>query len=211
LAPWRRANEGRAPALIQDMKIIETAIPGVLIIEPKIFGDARGFFLEMFQVDRYAASGVARPFVQDNLSRSVRGTLRGLHFQQPGPQGKLVTVLRGAVRDVAVDVRIGSPTFGQHVAVDLDDENRRQFWVPRGFAHGFVVRSDSADFFYKCDALYSPADEQVLRWDDPVLGIDWGIDWGLEPGIDAPLLSPRDRDGKTLAQLAGLLPRFEPA
>jgi dTDP-4-dehydrorhamnose 3,5-epimerase len=189
------------------MKIIETAIPGVLIIEPKIFGDARGFFLEAFQVDRYAASGIALPFVQDNLSRSVKGTLRGLHFQQHGPQGKLVTVLRGAVRDVAVDIRIGSPTFGKHVAVDLDDENRRQFWVPRGFAHGFVVRSDSADFLYKCDALYSPADERVLRFDDPVLGIDWGLD----ASIGAPLLSPRDRDGKTLAQLAGLLPRFEPA
>ena len=185
------------------MKIIETAIPGVLIIEPKMFGDARGFFLETFQVDRYTASGIAQTFVQDNLSRSVKDTLRGLHFQQPRPQGKLVTVLRGAARDVAVDIRIGSPTFGKHVTVDLDEDNRRQFWVPRGFAHGFVVRSDSADFFYKCDALYSPADEQVLRWDDPVLGIDWGV--------EAPLLSPRDRDGKTLAQLAGLLPRFEPA
>jgi dTDP-4-dehydrorhamnose 3,5-epimerase len=185
------------------MKIIETAIPGVLIIEPKIFGDARGFFLETFQVERYAASGIAQTFVQDNISRSVKGTLRGLHFQQPKPQGKLVTVLRGAVRDVAVDVRVGSPTFGKHVAVDLDEDNRRQFWVPRGFAHGFVVRSDSADFFYKCDAFYSQSDEQVLRWDDPVLGIDWGV--------DAPLLSPRDRAGEPLAQLAALLPRFEPA
>jgi dTDP-4-dehydrorhamnose 3,5-epimerase len=115
----------------------------------------------------------------------------------------LVTVLRGAVRDVAVDIRVGSPTFGKHVVADLDEDNRRQFWVPRGFAHGFLVRSDSADFFYKCDAYYSPSDEQVLRWDDPVLGIDWGV--------DAPLLSPRDRAGKPLAQLAALLPRFEPA
>ena len=185
------------------MNIIDTAIPGVLIIEPKTFGDARGFFLEAFQAERYASHGIARPFVQDNLSRSARGTLRGLHFQNPKPQGKLVTVLRGAVRDVVVDVRIGSPTFGRHVAVELDDDNRRQLWVPRGVAHGFVVRSDSADFFYKCDELYSPADEKVLRWNDPELGIDWGV--------ETPLLSPRDSDGKSLMQLAGLLPHFEPA
>jgi dTDP-4-dehydrorhamnose 3,5-epimerase len=188
---------------ISDMNIIETAIPGVLIIEPKIFGDARGFFLETFQAARYASHGIAGPFVQDNLSRSARGTLRGLHFQNPKPQGKLVTVLRGAVRDVVVDVRIGSPTFGRHVVADLDDDNRRQLWVPRGFAHGFVVRSDSADFFYKCDGLYSPADEKVLRWNDPELSIDWGV--------ETPLLSPRDSDGKSLMQLAGLLPHFEPA
>ena len=117
-------------------------------------------------------------------------------------QAKLVTVLRGAVRDVAVDVRVGSPTFGKHVAVDLDDENRRQFFVPRGFAHGFIVRSDIADFFYKCDALYSPADEKVLRWSDPALGIDWGV--------EHPILSARDKEGRTLAELATELPRFEP-
>jgi dTDP-4-dehydrorhamnose 3,5-epimerase len=185
------------------MNIIKTAIPGVLIIEPKVFGDARGFFLETFQADRYAAIGLARPFVQDNLSRSVKGTLRGLHFQNPNSQGKLVCVLRGAVRDVAVDIRLGSPTFGQHVVADLDEQNRRQFWVPRGFAHGFVVLSDSADFFYKCDTFYSPADERVLRWNDPELRIDWGI--------EAPILSPRDSDGSSLAQLAEHLPRFEPA
>jgi dTDP-4-dehydrorhamnose 3,5-epimerase len=185
------------------MKVIETAIPGALIIEPKVFGDARGFFLETFQVRRYADIGIPQPFVQDNLSLSLRGTLRGLHFQHPKAQGKLVTVLRGAVRDVVVDVRVGSPTFGKHVAVDLDDENRRQFFVPRGFAHGFAVLSESADFFYKCDALYSPADEWVLRWNDPALGIDWGI--------EEPILSARDKDGRTLAELAGMLPRFEPA
>jgi dTDP-4-dehydrorhamnose 3,5-epimerase len=182
------------------MKIIETAIPGVLIIEPKIFGDARGFFLETFQVERYAASGIAQTFVQDNISRSVKGTLRGLHFQQPKPQGKLVTVLRGAVRGVAVDVRIGSPTFGKHVAADLDEDNRRQFWVPRGFAHGFVVRSDSADFFYKCDELYSPSDESVLRWNDLKLAINWGC--------DDPVLSARDREGRTLSELQDKLPTF---
>ena len=184
------------------MNVIETAIPGLLIIEPKVFGDTRGFFLETFQAKRYADAGIAQPFVQDNLSRSVRGTLRGLHFQHPKEQGKLVTVLRGSVRDVAVDVRVGSPTFGKHVAVDLDDENRRQFWIPRGFAHGFVVRSDSADVFYKSDELYSPADEKVLRWNDPALGIDWGT--------ADPILSARDQEGQTLAKLADTLPRFEP-
>jgi dTDP-4-dehydrorhamnose 3,5-epimerase len=176
------------------MKVIETAIPGVLIIEPKKFGDARGFFLEAYQAQRYADAGIPQPFVQDNLSRSVRGTLRGLHFQNPKAQGKLVSVVRGAVRDVAVDVRADSPTFGKHVAVDLDDENRRQFWVPRGFAHGFVVHSESADFFYKCDEFYSPADEKVLRWNDPALGIDWGI--------EHPILSLRDKEGLTLAEIA---------
>jgi dTDP-4-dehydrorhamnose 3,5-epimerase len=185
------------------MKVIETDIPGVLIIEPRVFGDARGFFSETFQVKRYADIGIARPFVQDNLSRSGRGTLRGLHFQHPKAQGKLVTVLRGAVRDLVVDVRVGSPTFGKHVAVDLDDENRRQLFVPRGFAHGFAVFSESADFFYKCDELYSPADEKVLRWNDPGLGIDWGI--------EDPILSARDKEGRALAELADMLPRFEPA
>jgi dTDP-4-dehydrorhamnose 3,5-epimerase len=189
------------------MNVIETAIPGVLIIEPRIFGDARGFFLETFQAKRYAALGLAQPFVQDNLSRSVRGTLRGLHFQHPNAQGKLVSVLHGAVRDVAVDLRVGSPAFGKHVAVDLDDESRRQLFVPRGFAHGFVVRSDSADVFYKCDALYDPADEKVLRFDDPALGIDWGI---AALGLAQPILSVRDQQGRTLAELADLLPRFEP-
>jgi dTDP-4-dehydrorhamnose 3,5-epimerase len=189
------------------MNVIKTAIPGVLIIEPKVFGDARGFFLETFQAERYADIGLGQPFVQDNLSRSTRGTLRGLHFQHPNAQGKLVTVLRGAVRDVAVDIRVGSPTFGRHVGVDLDEDNRRQFFVPRGLAHGFIVRSESADFFYKCDALYSPADEKVLRFDDPALGIDWGI---AELSIGQPILSARDRQGRTLAELAGALPRFEP-
>jgi len=185
------------------MNIIATKIPGVLIIEPKLFGDSRGFFTEIYQADRYAASGIGQRFVQDNLSRSVKGTLRGLHFQNPKSQGKLVTVLRGAVLDVAVDVRVGSPTFGQHARVELNDENRRQLWIPRGLAHGFVVQSDTADFFYKCDEFYSPTDEIVLRWDDPRLGIDWGY--------DSPLLSARDREGRGLAQLDGALPVFEHA
>jgi dTDP-4-dehydrorhamnose 3,5-epimerase len=184
------------------MNVIETAIPGVLIVEPQSMGDARGFFMELYQADRYAGSGIAPRFVQDNLSRSAQGVLRGLHFQNPKPQGKLVTVLRGAVLDVAVDVRAGSPTFGRHVAVELSEDSRRQLWVPRGFAHGFVVRSETVDFFYKCDELYCPADEIVLSWNDPQLGIDWGC---VSPNVSA-----RDREGSTLAQLAGRLPRYEP-
>lgn len=183
------------------MRVVETSIPGVLIIEPDIFGDARGFFTELYQADRYANSGLEQRFVQDNLSRSAQNTLRGLHFQNPKPQAKLVTVLRGSVLDVAVDVRRGSPTFGRHVAVELDDENRRQFLIPRGFAHGFVVRSSSADFFYKCDELYSPADEIVVRWDDPKLAIAWGC--------DNPILSARDKEARNLSELTDSLPRFE--
>ena len=182
------------------MNITETAMPGLLIIEPKVFGDPRGFFQELYQEERYAERGIAARFVQDNLSRSARGVLRGLHLQNPRPQGKLVTVLRGAVLDVAVDARIGSPTFGRHIAVELSEDNRRQLWIPRGFAHGFLVRSESADFFYKCDDLYSPADELVLAWNDPQIGIDWGY--------DAPIVSARDRGGAPLAALAGRLPRY---
>ena len=137
------------------MNVIATDIPEVLIIEPKIFGDQRGFFVETYQLRRYAEFGISRPFVQDNMSRSSYGVLRGLHLQNPSPQGKLVNVMRGRVLDVAVDVRVGSPTFGRHAAVELNEDNRRQLWVPRGFAHGFVVLSETADFFYKCDDLYS--------------------------------------------------------
>ncbi|NJL08840.1 MAG: dTDP-4-dehydrorhamnose 3,5-epimerase [Methylacidiphilales bacterium] len=182
------------------MQVVETSIPGVVIIEPKTFGDARGFFMETFQVKRYAQAGIERPFVQDNLSRSAFGVLRGLHIQNPNAQGKLVTVLRGRVLDVAVDVRHGSPTFGRHVVVELNEDNRRQFWVPRGFAHGFVVLSDTADFFYKCDALYSPSDELVVRWNDPALGIDWRV--------AEPELSPRDADAPLLADLHDRLPSY---
>jgi dTDP-4-dehydrorhamnose 3,5-epimerase len=178
------------------MQIIGTDIPEVLIIEPKIFGDQRGFFTEIFQVERYAAAGIKRPFVQDNLSRSSYGTLRGLHLQNPRAQGKLVSAVRGKVLDVAVDVRVGSPTFGRHVAVELSDENRRQLWVPRGFAHGFAVLSETADFFYKCDELYNSEEELVLAWNDPSLGISWGI--------DVPTLSARDAVGRRLADIANL-------
>ena len=185
------------------MNILNTEIPGVLIIEPKLFGDSRGFFTELYQADRYGKHGIAAQFVQDNFSRSARGVLRGLHIQNPNPQGKLVTVLRGAVIDVAVDVRIGSPNFGRHVRVELNEENRRQFWIPRGFAHGFLVLSERADFFYKCDDYYSPTDELVVKWDDPALGIDWGN--------SNPELSQRDRAGRNLADLVPYLPKFVPS
>jgi len=178
------------------MNVIETDVPDVIIIEPRLFGDQRGFFLETYQSHRYAEHGVRRPFIQDNLSRSARGVLRGLHLQNPLTQGKLVTVLRGKVLDVAVDVRVGSPNFGRHVAVELSEENRRQLWVPRGFAHGFVVLSETADFFYKCDDLYSPKDECSIRWNDPAIGIDWGV--------EAPSLSAKDAEAPLLAEVKNL-------
>jgi dTDP-4-dehydrorhamnose 3,5-epimerase len=182
------------------MIVTKTAIPDVLIIEPKLFGDTRGFFTEVYQKQRYVDHGVSSEMVQDNLSRSAKGVLRGLHIQHPKSQGKLVTVLNGAVLDVAVDVRVGSPSFGHHVQVELNDQNRRQLWVPRGFAHGFLVLSETADFFYKCDDYYSRSDELVLRWNDPALSIDWGI--------SDPELSQRDQEGLILAELSPKLPVF---
>jgi dTDP-4-dehydrorhamnose 3,5-epimerase len=178
------------------MNVIQTNIPGVVIIEPKLLGDHRGFFLETFQAERYASHGINGPFVQDNLSRSARGVVRGLHLQNPNPQGKLVMVLRGRVLDVSVDVRVGSPTFGRHVAVELNDENHRQLWLPRGFAHGFAVLSEETDFFYKCDELYRPSDEIVVRWNDPAIGINWGV--------ERPALSARDAAAPLLAEVRGL-------
>jgi dTDP-4-dehydrorhamnose 3,5-epimerase len=178
------------------MNVIATELPEVLILEPRLFGDQRGFFLETYQLSRYAEQGIGRPFVQDNMSRSSHGVLRGLHLQNPFAQGKLVTALRGRVLDVAVDVRVGSPRFGRHVAVELSEENRRQLWVPRGFAHGFVVLSETADFFYKCDDIYSPKDEVSVRWNDPAIGIDWGI--------DAPSLSAKDADAPLLSEVKNL-------
>jgi dTDP-4-dehydrorhamnose 3,5-epimerase len=178
------------------MNVIATALPEVLILEPRLFGDQRGFFLETYQLSRYAEHGIGRPFVQDNMSRSSHGVLRGLHLQNPFTQGKLVTALRGRVLDVAVDVRVGSPHFGRHVAVELSEENRRQLWVPRGFAHGFVVLSETADFFYKCDDLYSPKDEVSIRWNDSAIGIDWCI--------EAPALSGKDADAPLLRDVKNL-------
>lgn len=184
------------------MDVRPTKIAEVLIIEPKLFGDQRGFFFEAFRADRYANHGLNGPFVQDNISRSARGVICGLHLQNPRCQGKLVSVLRGSVMDVAVDVRLGSPTFGQYVTIELSEQNRRQFWVPRGFAHGFVVLSDVADLFYKCDEYYSPSDELIVRWNDPAIGISWGI--------DDPALSPRDANAPLLSQVHNL-PVYEGA
>jgi dTDP-4-dehydrorhamnose 3,5-epimerase len=178
------------------MEVTLTSIPGLLILKPKRHGDLRGFFSELYNAQRYADSGVPATFVQDNMSRSARGVLRGLHLQNPNTQAKLVSVMRGSVLDVAVDVRIGSPTFGKHVAVELSDENGLQFFVPRGFAHGFVVLSETADFFYKCDDFYSPKDELVVRWNDPALGIDWRI--------SNPSLASRDAQAPLLAETRGL-------
>jgi dTDP-4-dehydrorhamnose 3,5-epimerase len=176
------------------MKIVDLDLPGLKLVEPKVFGDARGLFLETWNQSRYEAAGIPGPFVQDNLSRSRRGTLRGLHYQKPNAQGKLVSVVAGVVWDVAVDLRRGSPAFGKWFGVELSAENRRQLWVPPGFAHGFAVLSESADFAYKVTGPYSPQDEHVLRWDDPALAIDWKL-----PAGEA-LLAPRDQNGKCLAE-----------
>jgi dTDP-4-dehydrorhamnose 3,5-epimerase len=182
------------------VKILPTEIPGVLILEPKVFGDERGFFLETFHAQRYADAGIPGPFVQDNYSRSVKGTLRGLHFQEPYAQGKLVQVVAGAVYDVAVDVRKGSPSFGKWVAVELSAENKRQFWVPPGFAHGFCVLSESADFQYKCTSLYAPQNERAVIWNDPDLAIPW-------PVSGAPKLSAKDAAAPRLKD-APVLPAY---
>ncbi len=173
------------------MQRIETAIPGVVILEPRVFGDARGFFMETWNQSRYVDAGLPGTFVQDNLSFSRRGVLRGLHFQNPNDQGKLVYVLQGEVFDVAVDIRCGSPTFGQSVSVTLSSENKRQFSIPPGFAHGFVVTSETALFAYKCTTFYSPKDEGSVLWNDPNLGIAW-------PLSDVEL-SDKDRVGIRLA------------
>jgi len=178
------------------MQVTKTEIPGLLVIAPRRIVDARGFFSETFQAERYAAAGMPHPFVQDNWSRSRRGVLRGLHLQNPRAQGKLVSVISGYVLDVAVDVRVGSPTFGRHVAVEISEENGTQLFLPRGCAHGFLVLSETADFLYKCDEYYSPQDEIVVRWDDPALGIDWRI--------SDPVLGPRDASAPLLAEIPNL-------
>jgi dTDP-4-dehydrorhamnose 3,5-epimerase len=183
-----------------NMKVIPTSIPDVLIIEPKVFGDARGFFFESFNQRAFnEAVGQDVQFVQDNHSRSGKGVLRGLHYQVQNAQGKLVRVARGRVFDVAVDVRKGSPTFGQWAGVELSEDNQRQFWVPAGFAHGFVVLSDTADFLYKTTDYYAPAHERCIAWNDPDVGIDWPL---AEVGISAPILSDKDRQGASLASAA---------
>lgn len=176
------------------MNVIKTKLKDCVIIEPKVFGDERGFFLETFQADRYAnVAGITVPFVQDNHSRSSKSVLRGLHFQKTKPQGKLVRVVRGEVYDIAVDIRLDSATYGKWEAVILSEENKTQFWVPPGFAHGFVVLSETADFEYKCTDYYDPSDEGCLLWNDPALNIPWPI--------DNPKLSDKDLNAALLADL----------
>lgn len=177
------------------MNIVETRLPGVLVIEPKVFGDERGFFTESWNRARFAEAGLDIDFVQDNHSRSNRGVLRGMHFQNPGSQGKLVRVVSGAVFDVAVDLRRSSPTFGQWFGVELSAENHRMLWVPEGFAHGFLTLRDGTDFLYKCRGAYDPSSEHSLAWDDPDVGIEWPLD-----GID-PIVSAKDAQGTPLADV----------
>jgi dTDP-4-dehydrorhamnose 3,5-epimerase len=184
------------------VNVIPSQLPGVLIVEPDVIRDARGFFLESFHADKYRAVGIPGPFVQDNHSRSVARTIRGLHLQTRRPQAKLIRVVQGEVLDVAVDVRVGSPAFGRWVGVVLSGENCRQCYIPQGFAHGFSVLSESAEIEYKCTDIYDPSGELGVAWNDPQIGIDWLI--------ADPILSDRDRRNQTLEALADLLPRYSP-
>lgn len=175
------------------MKVTPTHIPDVMVIEPKVFGDTRGFFLESYNQQAFQqATGLAVQFVQDNHSRSAKGVLRGLHYQLQQPQGKLVRVIQGAVFDVVVDVRKSSAYFGQWLGIELSEDNHKQLWIPPGFAHGFLVLSDSADFLYKTTDYYAPEHERSILWDDPAIGIDW-------PLTTAPTLSAKDRQARSLA------------
>jgi len=183
------------------MKALPTTLADVVLLELDAFGDARGWFMETYRRPRYLEAGVAADFVQDNFSSSVRATLRGLHYQLRAPQGKLVHVTRGSVFDVAVDIRVGSPTFGRWFGTELSADNHRQLWIPPGFAHGFVVTSETADFAYKCTAIYDPSDDRSIRWNDPELAIDWPLD-------GEPLLSKRDVAAPLLREAE--LPRYVP-
>jgi dTDP-4-dehydrorhamnose 3,5-epimerase len=175
------------------MKVIASAIPDVLIIEPKVFGDERGFFFESFNQKKFLElTGLNVDFVQDNHSRSAKNVLRGLHYQIQQPQGKLVRVVQGTVFDVALDIRRSSPTFGQHIGVELSSDNKRMLWVPPGFAHGFVVLSDTAEFLYKTTDYWAPEFERSIAWNDPALGIEWPVE-------GEPALSAKDQQGKLLA------------
>jgi dTDP-4-dehydrorhamnose 3,5-epimerase len=178
------------------VQVIDTALAGVKLIEPRVFGDDRGFFMESWNAQTFAAAGLDLTFVQDNHSRSARGVLRGLHYQIGPAQGKLVRVVSGAVFDVAVDLRRSSPTFGHWVGYELSAANHRMLWVPPGFAHGFLTLQDGTDFLYKCTEFYTPAAEHCLAWDDPTVGIDWPLD-GM-----TPMVSDKDRVGKVLAEAA---------
>ena len=183
------------------MKFIPTDLPGVLVIEPDVYRDARGFFLETYHAEKYAAGGVPAAFRQDNHSRSVGGTVRGLHAQRRRPQGKLVRVLHGEIFDVVVDIRRGSPTFKRWVGVTLSADNFRQCYIPPGFAHGFCVTSAAAEFEYKCTDYYDPADEIRLLWNDPQIGVTWPV--------QDPIVSDKDRAAQTLTALWETLPVFE--
>lgn len=175
------------------MKIIQTDLPGVVVVEPAVFGDARGYFYESFNARKFADAGLDLRFVQSNVSRSAHGVLRGLHYQWPNPQGKFVSVLDGEVYDVAVDIRVGSPTFGRWAAAILSAENKRHFWIPEGFAHGFAVLSEHATFAYQCTALYDAAADAGVRWNDAAIGIDWPI--------ATPTLSDKDAKAPFLAEV----------
>jgi dTDP-4-dehydrorhamnose 3,5-epimerase len=183
------------------MKLVPTPLDGVMILEPRVFRDERGFFLETFNAGALAGTDLDQPFLQANHSRSTMGVLRGLHYQLSNPQGKLVHVARGSIFDVAVDVRVGSPTFGHWTGVQLDDENLRSLWIPPGFAHGFCVLSDVADVIYRCTTLYDPADDRGVSWNDPRIGIDW-------PARE-PIVSLKDQKWDGLDETRGDLPRFK--
>ena len=175
------------------MNVTHSKLSGLILIEPKVFGDARGYFMETWNLRKYQDAGITAQFVQDNISVSRRGALRGLHFQNPNPQGKLVSVLQGEVLDVVVDLRVRSSTFGQYEAVNLSSDNKRQFYIPPGFAHGFAVLSETAMFHYKCTDFYSPKDEMTLRWNDPAVGVQWPI--------AEPVVSDKDAKGLLLKDI----------
>lgn len=181
------------------MNVIECSIPGPLILEPRVFGDERGFFMESWNAEFFAKVGLDLTFCQDNHSRSQKGVLRGMHFQNPGPQGKLVRVVRGSVFDAVVDLRRSSPTFGKWAGVILSAENKHMLWVPEGFAHGFLTLEDDTDFLYKCTAPYAPQHEASLAWNDPAVGIEWPLD-GIEPKLSA-----KDSVGAALADVKAFL------
>jgi dTDP-4-dehydrorhamnose 3,5-epimerase len=178
------------------MNFLKTPIADVILIEPKVFGDARGFFMETWQAEKFQQAGILASFVQDNHSRSTRWTLRGMHLQTEHTQGKLVRVTSGSVFDAVVDLRRASPTFGKWWGVELSDENHRMLWVPPGLAHGMLVTSETADFLYKCTDVYSPAHERTLAWNDPAAGIEWPLPSGV-----TPQLSAKDQIGKSLADI----------
>jgi dTDP-4-dehydrorhamnose 3,5-epimerase len=178
------------------MKFITTQIPGLVVIEPDVFGDDRGFFMETWHAEKFGSAGIDATFVQDNQSRSTQWTLRGMHLQVQHTQGKLVRVTAGAVFDVVVDLRQSSPSFGQWCGTELSEHNRRMLWVPPGLAHGILILSNSADFVYKCTDFYSPTDERSLAWNDPAVGIEWPLPHGI-----SPTLSKKDATGKSFAEI----------